>query len=812
MNQSNPLPTEEQVAGNVTSQADLASPFADKRVSQRAFWAALLSAVVLMFSTFNTINQIFFVGDGLTLSPLEFTTWGVLIGAPTAFSLALAGAIQIRRGRVKTGLYLAYFSLYVIVFIATLLYSNAAVPAGSALGLISLVYILWIFPQSERRRPGIALGVFFAWLILLELISPAFRVALTAGTQNGPVLASIFLIAVIAYLVREGWNRSYTVGRKLLIAFGLLGALSLVVGIGANFGLSVVTDAYDHAIEDGGELRAKSLTLSNDLLTARRHEKDFLLRWEDQGFETAYQNYVIPNQGTVAGMIQHINEMSSFASTVGETFSETYTQAQYQSDLGILRESVDLYEREFQNTVRLIEEKGFQDTGLEGEFRIAVQNIEARILDREGLDPLEITMLQIRRREKDYLLRGDQQYVDNVHQLIEDLKSQVSATEELSASEKAEMRALADQYVVAFDRLVDIDVQIAAAIQAFRDAAHTIEPIVEKLTNAGQEMSNIDIATAGTADVQMRTLLTITMVVTLLFAIFISVFLARQISGPVRLLTNTAREIAGGNFDVQAEVISADEIGTLAETFNTMTKRLGEAFEDVRRRAAELSTVAEVSTATSTILESKQLLQNVVDLTKERFNLYHSHIYLLDEKGENLVLTAGAGEPGRIMVSEGRTIPLSREQSLVARAARDRQGVIVNDVTQEPDHLPNPLLPDTRSELAVPMVVAGTVVGVFDIQAEEVGRFTDTDVNIQTTLASQLATSIQNVRSFERSKKEAELQSLVNMIGSRIQRTTTIEETLQTAIRELGTAIGASRVKAKVGQSNGSSNPTTASN
>ena len=188
----------------------------------------------------------------------------------------------------------------------------------------------------------------------------------------------------------------------------------------------------------------------------------------------------------------------------------------------------------------------------------------------------------------------------------------------------------------------------------------------------------------------------------------------------------------------------------------------------------------------------------MVDLTKERFNLYHSHIYLLDDKGENLVLTAGAGEPGRIMVTEGRSIPLSREQSLVARAARERKGVTVNDVTQAADFLPNPLLPDTRSELAVPMVVGGNMIGVFDIQSEQVGRFTDADVNIQTTLAAQLATSVQNVRSFEKSKKQAELEFMVNAIGQRIQRTTSIEETLQTAIRELGLALGSSHVMIQV--------------
>ena len=264
-------------------------------------------------------------------------------------------------------------------------------------------------------------------------------------------------------------------------------------------------------------------------------------------------------------------------------------------------------------------------------------------------------------------------------------------------------------------------------------------------------------------------------------------------------MTNTAQEISTGRFDLQAQVTSTDEIGTLAQTFNIMTERLGQAFEDVRRRAAELATVAEVSTATSTILEVKNLLQEVVDLTKERFSLYHSHIYLLDEAGENLVLASGAGEPGRQMVAEKRSIPLNREQSLVARAARDQKGVTVNDVTQAPDFLPNILLPDTRSELAVPMIVGGKVIGVFDVQSDKVGRFTDSDINIQTTLAAQVATSVQNVRSFEQSKAQADFESLVNTIGQKIQRTTTVEDTLQTAIRELGLALGAKRVKANIG-------------
>ncbi len=294
----------------------------------------------------------------------------------------------------------------------------------------------------------------------------------------------------------------------------------------------------------------------------------------------------------------------------------------------------------------------------------------------------------------------------------------------------------------------------------------------------------------------------IALVTAIIIGLAMSYLIVLSITSRLGDLTRGAESMQQGNLEQTVAVGGRDEIGLLGNTFNNMTAQLKSSFSTLEQRVAartqDLATVAEVGTATATILETDKLLQAVVDLTKERFNLYHSHIYLLDEAGENLVLASGAGEPGRQMMAQGLSIPLNREQSLVARAARDQKGVIVNDVTEAPDFLPNPLLPNTRSELAVPMTVGGKVIGVFDVQSDVVGRFTEADINIQTTLAAQVATSIQNVRSFEQSKAQAELESLVNTIGQRIQKTTTVEDTLQTAIREVGLALGASRVKASV--------------
>jgi len=229
-------------------------------------------------------------------------------------------------------------------------------------------------------------------------------------------------------------------------------------------------------------------------------------------------------------------------------------------------------------------------------------------------------------------------------------------------------------------------------------------------------------------------------------------FLAGRTLRPIGELTSVASSIAAGDFSKRTNVKSDDELGTLAQAFDTMTAQLRESIGNLEQRVKErteaLSSVAEISTAVSTILDTDELLQHVVDLAKNNFGFYHAHIYLLDETGTSLVLSAGAGDTGKQMVADGHAIPLDREQSLVARAAREKKGVTINDVTIEPGFLPNRLLPNTHSELAVPMMVGDKVIGVFDVQSEAVGRFTDSDIAVQITLASQVASAVQNARTY----------------------------------------------------------------
>ena len=175
--------------------------------------------------------------------------------------------------------------------------------------------------------------------------------------------------------------------------------------------------------------------------------------------------------------------------------------------------------------------------------------------------------------------------------------------------------------------------------------------------------------------------------------------------------------------------------------------------DENQRRARELETVAQVSTATSTILDTDDLLKQVAELTKEAFDLYHAHIYLFEPNSELLLLAAGAGTAGDTMKANKHSIPLRHETSIVAQAARDRVGIRVEDVAASPTFLPNPLLPETRAEMALPMIVGNTLVGVLDVQSTNPGRFTEEDLRIKSTLASQVAIAVENARAFENNQR-----------------------------------------------------------
>jgi GAF domain-containing protein/HAMP domain-containing protein len=252
-------------------------------------------------------------------------------------------------------------------------------------------------------------------------------------------------------------------------------------------------------------------------------------------------------------------------------------------------------------------------------------------------------------------------------------------------------------------------------------------------------------------------------------------FLARGVSKPLQELTEAAETLLGGNFEVDIRVTGQDEVGTLAETLSLMATELNDMInnlestvesrtKDLQRRTLQMETSAQVARQAAEIRDLQSLLNQTVNLISESFDFYHSGIFLLDNAGRYAVLQAASSPGGQRMLARGHRLQVGKV-GVVGYTAGSGLPRISQDVGADAVYYDNPDMPQTRSELALPLIVRNNIIGVLDVQSTEPTAFSSEDVDVLQTLADQIALAIDNVRLLQSSQRA--LDELQRLYGQR---------------------------------------------
>ena len=588
--------------------------------------------------------------------------------------------------------------------------------------------------------------------------------------------------------------RDWPIGVKLLFGFGLMALVTLGLAAVNLYRFVSVQRTVDKAINEGLRIQSLSTQIQNDLAAARQQEQSFLLRWQEEGYQQAASTYLIPFGGHISHIHRQIDELE------GLIVGQPNIPAQAQEAPQQLAIAVDAYRDEFGQVTDLLHDRGDRDSGVIGELEDAASDLE-RAVSRLEQTELSNAFLQLRASEMRYRLDGDPVARSQTRIALAQLRAMINW---LLPDQAEQFDPLLTRYEQAFDELIAIDAAIAQHIAAYTDAVNTVRFLVLEIAAAGTALADADLSriTAGVQQASRLTFLAIGLSVIL--SVFLAWLFTRQIGQPIQSLAESAHQIERGNLAVHAPVRSRDEIGTLAQAFNSMAvqirdliagleQRVADRTRALEKRAALLATAADVGQTVTSILELESLTRRVVELIRERFDLYYAGLFLIDETSagpdednEYAVLVAGTGEAGQRLKEQGHKLRVGGA-SMVGAACAHKEPRLALDVADpsssaEIVRFDNPLLPETRSEMALPLIVGERVLGALDVQSTKPAAFSQEDIAVLQLVANQIAVAVDNARKFSEEATLLEATSPLYRVSRRLTTAATTDEVVQVII------------------------------
>ncbi len=323
-----------------------------------------------------------------------------------------------------------------------------------------------------------------------------------------------------------------------------------------------------------------------------------------------------------------------------------------------------------------------------------------------------------------------------------------------------------------------------------RDMRETLLARQQAELNSGMQrlVTNIraDVETsfdeAARIQVFSRTVAIASIIASFVIALVLGISVTRSIIVPIQQLTEAAQRVTLGDFQPFEPLKRSDEIGNLSRSFALMTDWLRDSYENLEQRVLdrtselerqnlEIQVAAEIARDISTFRDPQELLDSAVDLIVRRFGYYHAGIFLLDDLKQYAILRAASGPTSADMLTGVHKLKVG-EVGIVGNVAQTGVSRIALDVELDKTYYKNPLLPETRTEIAIPIKISHDVIGVLDVQSNISGTFNESELHVLEILGDLLAVAIQNADLIQEAEGNLnELENLYSVLSKDAWRT-----------------------------------------
>jgi len=215
------------------------------------------------------------------------------------------------------------------------------------------------------------------------------------------------------------------------------------------------------------------------------------------------------------------------------------------------------------------------------------------------------------------------------------------------------------------------------------------------------------------------------------------------------LIVRLRQIVADARENEESRIVSNEE---LIQLKRSLEARIAERTADLERRASQMETISSVARSISVVRDLDQLLPTICEVVSEQFGFYHAGIFLIDERDEYAVLQAANSPGGQAMLKRGHRLRVGAT-GIVGTVAGQGKARIALNVEADAAYFNNPDLPETRSEMALPLKVGTQTVGVLDVQSRELDAFKEEDIAVLGILANQVSIAIENARLFSQTKQ-----------------------------------------------------------